>query len=133
MKTLNEQYQLIKEGKGHKGVFLNEAKRQFPQYIRNAATFDETTTILKQRGIINENIVGLAPINSIAPKKESYESAFEAFLAEAKKKDEDEKVKAEEKKVSPAPKPAVSKVEPELKAEKPKATVKPATAVKTGK
>lgn len=42
-------------------------------------------------------------------------------------------LKAEEKKVSPAPKPAVSKVEPELKAEKPKATVKPATAVKTGK
>jgi hypothetical protein len=34
------------------------------------------------------------------PKKESYETAFEAFLAEVKKKDEDEKVKAEEKKVS---------------------------------
>jgi hypothetical protein len=34
------------------------------------------------------------------PKKESYETAFEAFLAEAKKKNEDEKVKAEEKKVS---------------------------------
>ncbi len=33
------------------------------------------------------------------PKKESYETAFEAFLAEAKK-NEDEKVKAEEKKVS---------------------------------
>jgi hypothetical protein len=32
------------------------------------------------------------------PKKESYETAFEAFLAEAKKKNEDEKVKAEEKK-----------------------------------
>ena len=27
MKTLNEQYQLIKEGKGHKGVFLKEAKK----------------------------------------------------------------------------------------------------------
>jgi len=110
MKTLNEQYQLIKEGKGHKGVFLNEAKRQFPQYIRNAATFDETTTILKQRGIINENIVGLAPINSISPKKESYESAFEAFLAEAKKKDEDEKVKAEEKKVSKPVEEDLSKI-----------------------
>jgi hypothetical protein len=34
------------------------------------------------------------------PKKESYETAFEAFLAEAKKKNDDEKVKAEEKKVS---------------------------------
>lgn len=111
MKTLNEQYQLIKEGKGHKGVFLNEAKRQFPQYIRNAATFDETATILKQRGIINENIVDLAPINTITPKKESYETAFEAFLAEAKKKENaDEKVKAEEKKVSKPVEEDLSKI-----------------------
>ena len=29
MKTLTEQYRLIKEDKGHKGIFLKEAKRQF--------------------------------------------------------------------------------------------------------
>jgi len=85
MKTLNEQYKLIKEGKGHKGVFLNDAKRQFPNYIPNAATFDETTTILKQKGIINENLIGLSPINDISiSKKESFEEAFEKFLEEAK-------------------------------------------------
>jgi hypothetical protein len=84
MKTLNEQYQLIKEGKGHKTMFLNDAKRQFPNYIRNAATFDEATTILKQRGVINENIVGLLPVNKIESKKESFELAFEKFLEEAK-------------------------------------------------
>lgn len=93
MKTLNEQYQLIKEGKGHKGVFLNEAKRQFPNYIRNAATFEETTTILKQKGVINENLVGLSPINTIeTSKKESFELAFEKFLEEAK----DPQIKAKE-------------------------------------
>jgi len=93
MKTLNEQYQLIKEGKGHKGVFLNEAKRQFPNYIRNAATFEETSTILKQKGIINENLVGITPINTIEPsKKESFELAFEKFLEEAK----DPQIKAKE-------------------------------------
>ena len=93
MKTLNEQYQLIKEGKGHKGVFLNEAKRQFPHYIRNASTFEETTTILKQKGIINENLVGLSPINKIeTAKKESFEFAFEKFLEEAK----DPQIKAKE-------------------------------------
>ena len=92
MKTLNEQYQLIKEGKGHKGVFLNEAKRQFPNYIRNAATFDETTTILKQKGIINENLVGLSPINKIESKEESFELAFKKFLEEAK----DPQIKAKE-------------------------------------
>jgi hypothetical protein len=89
MKTLNEQYQLIKEGKGHKGVFLKEAKSMFPNYVRNAATFDEVSLILKQKGIINENIVGLSPINTIETKKESFETAFEKFLAEAAKSQEE--------------------------------------------
>jgi hypothetical protein len=103
MKTLNEQYRLIKEDKGHKGMFLTEAKRQFPNYVRTAASFHEAETILKQRGVINEGIVDLGAINNpfSTSKKESYEVAFEAFLAEAKKKEnEDEKVKAIEKKPS---------------------------------
>ena len=103
MKTLNDQYQLIKKGKGHKGMFLTEAKRQFPNYVRTAASFHEAETILKQRGAINEGIVDLGVINNpfSTSKKESYEVAFEAFLAEAKKKEnEDEKVKAVEKKPS---------------------------------
>jgi hypothetical protein len=101
-KTLQDQYLLIKEGKGHKGVFLTEAKRQFPNIVRNAATFEEATASLITKNIISENVIGLTAINSpFEPKKkESYETAFEAFLAEAKKKNEDEKVKAEEKKVS---------------------------------
>jgi hypothetical protein len=58
MKTLQEQYNLIQEGKGHKDIFLKSAKRLFPEYITNFATFGEATTILKQRGILNEVIVG---------------------------------------------------------------------------
>jgi hypothetical protein len=103
-KTLQDQYLLIKEGKGHTGVFLTEAKRQFPNIVRNAATFEEAAASLITKNIITENIVSLEPINSPfdSKKKESYELAFENFLAEAKKKkeNEDEKVKAEEKKVS---------------------------------
>ena len=99
-KTLQDQYLLIKEGKGHKGVFLTEAKRQFPNIIRNAATFDEAVASLKTKNIISENVFSVMPAIMDRPKKESYETAFEAFLAEAKKKNEDEKVKAEEKKVS---------------------------------
>jgi len=100
-KTLQDQYLLIKEGKGHKGVFLTEAKRQFPHIIRNSATFDEAVASLKTKHIISENIISVMPTIMDRPKKEAYETAFEAFLAEAKKKkDEDEKVKAEEKKVS---------------------------------
>ena len=92
MRTLNEQYQLLKEGKGHKDVFLKEARRKFPQWIRNASTLKETTTILKNKGIINENIVDTKTVNQlVSPPKESYETAFQNFLKEAK---------AEEKKVS---------------------------------
>jgi hypothetical protein len=99
-KTLQDQYLLIKEGKGHVGVFLTEAKRQFPNIVRNAATLDEAVASLKSKNIISENVFSVMPAILDRPKKESYETAFEAFLAEAKKKNEDEKVKAEEKKVS---------------------------------
>jgi hypothetical protein len=99
-KTLQDQYLLIKEGKGHVGVFLTEAKRQFPNIVRNAATFDEAVASLKTKNIILENVFSVMPAIMGRPKKESYETAFEDFLAEAKKKNEDEKVKAEEKKVS---------------------------------
>lgn len=102
-KTLQDQYLSIKEGKGHKGVFLTEAKRNFPHIVPNSATFEEAAASLKTKNIISENVIGLSVVNGYEPrKKESYETAFENFLAEAakKKKDEDEKVKAEEKKVS---------------------------------
>ena len=86
MKTLNEQYRLIKEDKGHKGMFLTEAKRQFPNYVRNAATFAEAEKVLKQKGVITENFSGLEPINSPFSTKvqEPFESAFAKFLEEAK-------------------------------------------------
>jgi hypothetical protein len=102
-KTLQDQYLLIKEGKGHKGIFLADAKRDFPHIVPNAATFEEAAASLKTKNIISENIVGLSAVAGYEPrKKETYETAFESFLAEAKKKkeNEDEKVKAEEKKVS---------------------------------
>ena len=54
MKTLTEQYRLIKEDKGHKDVFLKEAKQKFPNLIKNNATFNEASTILKQKNIISD-------------------------------------------------------------------------------
>ena len=96
MKTLTEQYRLIKEDKGHKGIFLKEAKRQFPNLIKNNSTFKETTTILKQKNIISENYIDLQPINNpLERKKEGYETAFANFLAEAEAKAEEKKVTKE--------------------------------------
>ena len=96
MKTLQEQYNLISEGKGHKDVFLKEAKRLFPNMVTNAATFEETSKILKNRGVISEalgQVVTMKPINTIeSSQKESWETKFSKFLAE--------EAKVEEKKVT---------------------------------
>ncbi len=39
-------------------MFLKSARRLFPEYITNFASYNEATTILKQRGILSEVIVG---------------------------------------------------------------------------
>ena len=83
MKTLQEQYNLIKEGKGHKDVFLKEAKRLFPNIVPNAATFNQTAKLLKQRSVISENIFPLIPSSGLNPF-----SSFDKFITEEAKADE---------------------------------------------
>jgi predicted thioesterase len=84
---------LIKEGKGHKGIFLTEAKKQFPDMLTNPMGFEEASKMLKTRGVISENYVDLKPINTIeASPKAAWENKFAQFLAE--------EAKVEEKKVT---------------------------------
>ena len=87
MRTLQEQYNLIKEGKGHKDVFLKSARRLFPEYVTNFATFKEVVTILKQKSILNEAIGGIVTQKSANPFVN-----WEKFLSE--------EAKAEEKKTT---------------------------------
>jgi hypothetical protein len=88
MKALQTQYNLIKEGKGHKDIFVKEAKRLFPNIIPNSAGFDQTSTLLKNKNIIVENIFPLIPSSGLNPF-----STFDKFLKE-------EETKAEAKKTS---------------------------------
>jgi len=83
MKTLQEQYNLIKEGKGHKDVFMKEAKRLFPNIVPNAATFNQTAKLLKQRSVISENIFPLMPSTGLNPF-----TSFDKFITEEAKADE---------------------------------------------
>ena len=80
MKTLQEQYNLIKDGKGHKGVFLKEAKRLFPNIVPNSATYNQTAKLLKQRSVINENIFPLIPSSGLNPF-----TTFDKFVNEESK------------------------------------------------
>ena len=67
MKTLQEQYNLIQEGKGHKDVFMKSARRLFPEYVTNFATFQEATKILKQKSILSEAVGGVVTQKSANP------------------------------------------------------------------
>ena len=83
MKTLQEQYNLIKEGKGHKGVFIKDAKSRYPNMISNTLTYDQVTTILKQRSIINEGFM-LGGVANPTNKKPDWFSIFDENINEAK-------------------------------------------------
>ena len=72
MKTLQEQYNLIQEGKGSKNIFLKEAKAKFPNMITNAATFEETTKILKNRSVIAESLGGVVELQAINTIEEGF-------------------------------------------------------------
>lgn len=85
MKTINQKYSLLKEGKESKQEFLKQAKREFPQIISNITSFEDTVSILKSKNIINENYVDLNPIMGWeSTKKESWENSFSKFLSEEK-------------------------------------------------
>ena len=57
--TLQSQYNLIKEGKGNKAVFLKSAYRLFPDMLSPVNTFEDTVKILKNRSILSEGIGGV--------------------------------------------------------------------------
>jgi hypothetical protein len=59
MKTLQEHFNLIKEGKGNKAQFLKQARSLFPEYFNQYTDFDTATNVLKSKQIINESAGGV--------------------------------------------------------------------------
>jgi hypothetical protein len=55
-KTLQQQYILIKEGKGNKDDFLKSARRVFPELIAPLTDYNTTVNILKSRSILSEEV-----------------------------------------------------------------------------
>ena len=88
MKSLQNQYNLIKEGKGNKELFLKEAKAQFPQYISNVQTFDQVIHSLTEKGILSETLM----LGGIAqPKNQDWFKIFNENV-KAELKDTDKEV-----------------------------------------
>jgi hypothetical protein len=87
---LQTQYNLIKEGKGNKAVFLKSAHRLFPDMLSPVNTFEDTVKILKNRSIISEGIGGVVT----SGKKQDWMSIFNDnmnILKEEKEKEEPSK------------------------------------------
>ena len=67
MKTLQEQYNLIKEGKGNKDTFMKSARSQFPNIFNNLSNFDTATKVMKQKQIISEVGIGGVVTTAVNP------------------------------------------------------------------
>ena len=85
-KTLQAQYNLIKEGKGDKAYFLKSAYRLFPDMLSQVNSFEDTTRILKNRGIISEGIGGLVT----SGKKQDWHAIFNENISALKEEKEKE-------------------------------------------
>ena len=75
-KTIQEQYNQIKKGKGSKELFLKEVKRNYPHMIVNSATFDQAEEILLNRSVLSENIAGVV---NMTTKKPDWFKIFDDF------------------------------------------------------
>ena len=95
-KTIQEQYNQIKKGKGNKEIFLKEVKRNYPHMIVNSATFDQAEKILLQRSVLSENIAGVV---NMTTKKPDWFKIFDDNMNVIKEETEaakkDEAIKAE--------------------------------------
>ena len=79
-KTLQQQYILIKEGKGNKDHFLKSARRVFPEFITPNTDYNTAVHILKGKSILSEGVGGIATLN---PNKPDWFKIFDTNLKEA--------------------------------------------------
>jgi hypothetical protein len=80
MKTLQQEYQLIKEGKGNKDHFLKVARNLFPEYITSGNDFTSAVHILTSKSLLSEGIGGIITQSPIQP---NWFKIFNANLKEA--------------------------------------------------
>ena len=79
-KTLQQQYNLIKEGKGSKDDFLKNARRIFPEFITSGNDYNTTVHILKSKSLLSEIVEGTITPNQPNP---DWFKIFNENLAEA--------------------------------------------------
>ena len=81
MKTLQQQYLLIKEGKGNKDYFLKQARNLFPEFITVNSDYKTAIHVLKSKSILSEGIGGIVTMNPNS--KPDWFKIFDTNLKEA--------------------------------------------------
>jgi hypothetical protein len=91
--TLQEQYNLIVEGKGNVTAFHKQALKQFPHLFTAQSSFDQVVNVLKQKSIISEMIAQGLVSNSSGPNFFEIFNTNMAILAEEAKAEEKQPTK----------------------------------------
>ena len=78
MKTLQQEYQLIIEGKGNKDHFLKVARNLFPEYITSGNDFNTAVHILTSKSLLSEAAGGV-----VTTGRKDWWAIFDANLKEA--------------------------------------------------
>ena len=95
-KTIQEQYNQIKKGKGSKDIFLKEVKRNYPNMIVNSATFEQAEEILLQRSVLSENIHSVVSHSTEKPDWfKIFDDNMNIIKEESEAAKKDEAIKAE--------------------------------------
>ena len=89
--TLQQQYNLIKEGKGDKAHFLKNAKFQFPNLFNAFTSYEDSVNVLKGKGLIAESTNGAGGVVT-GGREQDWVKIFKQNISE--------EVRAEEKKTS---------------------------------
>jgi len=73
MKSTKNQYIDLKEGKMSQANFMRSVRMNFPQYVTNVTSFDDTIKILKNKGILSETVIKESEVLSQAAQDENYD------------------------------------------------------------
>jgi len=68
MKSIQNQYRDLKEGKMSQANFMRNLRMNLPQYITNVTSFNDAVKILKNKAILTESGTGDAPISKMSRK-----------------------------------------------------------------
>ena len=92
MKSIKQQYIDLREGRMTQHNFMRSLRMSMPQYITNVTSFKDSVRILKNKGILNENIdelyaaapdpIEVALKYYLTKKNYSYTEAIRAVAAE---------------------------------------------------